>query len=118
MKKVVDGNVVEMSPLEIEERQQEVESFKAEGSRLKVLREFISEVRFITENYTQAEIDTFPVQEQEAKAYVADNTSPTPMIDAIISESGEDKDELVNRIITKSNAFRTAVGKALGKKRK
>ena len=79
---------------------------------------FQIEARQIVAGYTQEEIDTFPVQEQEAKSYIADQNSPTPMIDAIISESGESKDELVNRIITKSNAFRTSVGKALGKKRK
>lgn len=81
-------------------------------------KQFQAEARQIVAGYTQEEIETFPAQEQEAKAYVADNTSPTPMIDAIISESGEDKDELVNRIITKSNAFKSVVGKALGKKRK
>ena len=81
-------------------------------------KQFQIEARQIVAGYTQEEIDTFPVQEQEAKAYTADPTSPTPMIDAIISESGESKTELVARILAKSNAFRTSVGKALGKKRK
>lgn len=59
----------------------------------------------------------WPMQLEEAKAYLADNTSPTPMLDAMLSESGEEKEVLVNRIITKNTEFREAVGKALGKKR-
>jgi hypothetical protein len=94
------------------------EELKAIVDARNATKAFQIEARQIVKDYTQEEIDTFPVQEEEAKSYIADNTSPTPMIDAIISESGEDKAELVSRIITKSNAFRASVGKALGKKRK
>lgn len=78
---------------------------------------FQVEARQVVNKYTPEERETWPIQLEEAKAYLADNTSPTPMLDAILSESGEEKGVLVNRIITKNTEFREAVGKALGKKR-
>jgi len=78
---------------------------------------FQVEARKVVNKYIPEERETWPMQLEEAKAYVADNTSPTPMLDAMLSESGEEKEVLVNRIITKNIEFREAVGKALGKKR-
>jgi hypothetical protein len=82
------------------------------------ITEFLYETRALTDGYSQAEIDTFSVQEAEAKAYTADNTAPTPLIDAIISESGENKTDLITSILTKAGLLKIGAGKALGRKRK
>jgi len=68
--------------------------------------------------YAQIEVDSFKVQLEEALAYHANGLSPTPLIDAILSESGETKPDLVARILYKSAVFKVAVGKAIGRKRK
>jgi hypothetical protein len=77
-----------------------------------------AELAAIRGAYTQEEIDTFPVQEAEARAYAADNTASTPLIDAIISESGETKADLITSILTKAGLLKIGAGKALGRKRK
>ena len=86
--------------------------------RQEVIKAFIYETNKIKEGYTQAEIDTFPTQEAEAQAWAADNTAPTPLLDAIISESGEAKADLVTKILGNAAAMKVAVGKAIGTKQK
>ena len=55
-------------------------------------------------------------QEEEAKAYVVDNSALTPMIDAILSTRnlGETKQELVDKIISNAGAYGVAYGTLLG----
>lgn len=82
------------------------------------IREFEEETAAMTANYSQAEIDTFPTQEAEAAVYMADNTAPTPLLDAILSESGEVKAELVTKIQGNAAALKVGAGKAIGRKKK
>lgn len=82
------------------------------------IRGFEAEAKAISEGYSQAEIDTFPTQEAEANAYALDNTAPTPLLDAIISESGEVKALLVTSILGNAAAMKVAVGMAIGRKQK
>ena len=86
--------------------------------RQEVIKAFIYETNKIKEGYTQAEIDTFPTQEAEANAYAADNAAPTPLLDAILAESGDTKTALVAKIQTNAAAMKVAVGKAIGRKQK
>lgn len=79
---------------------------------------FLTDVHDITEQYTQEERDSWPVQEAEATAWLADSSALTPFIDAMIVETGETKLEIATRIKAKADAFKLAVGTALGKKRK
>ena len=83
-----------------------------------ILSDFLAEVSVIQNNYTQAEINTFPIQEAEANAYSADNTAPTPLLDAIVAASLEPKADLVARILIKAAEFKTTVGTAIGNKNK
>lgn len=83
-----------------------------------VLATFLAEVSVIQNDYTQAEINTFPIQEAEANAYSADNTAPTPLLDAIVAASLEPKADLVARILIKAAEFKTTVGTAIGNKNK
>jgi hypothetical protein len=83
-----------------------------------ILNDFIAETEAIKTGYTQAEIDTFPTQEAEAQAWAADNTAPTPLLDAVISESGKAKADLVTKILGNAAAMKVAVGKAIGTKQR
>jgi len=80
--------------------------------------ELEAEGTVIKGGYTQIEIDSFPTQLEEALAWTANKSASTVMIDAIISESGDDKADLVARILTKSLYFKAAVGKAIGRKQR
>lgn len=120
----VEGNIP-FTPAEEEQADIESAAYKAaEPERLKkaaidkAIREFEAEVAAMTSSYSQAEIDTFPTQEAEANAYAADNTAPTPLLDAIISESGEVKALLVTSILANAAALKIGAGKAIGKKQK
>lgn len=83
-----------------------------------IMSEFKAEADLIKGGYTQSEIDTFPTQEAEASAYAANSAAVTPLLDAIISASGETKASLVARILNNATAMKLAVGVAIGKKQK
>tara|TARA_R100001377_G_scaffold83171_1_gene64316 strand:- start:896 stop:1315 length:420 start_codon:yes stop_codon:yes gene_type:complete len=96
----------------------------AEPARLKqvasdqAILEFEEETAAMTADYSQAEIDTFSTQEAEAAAYTADNQAPTPLLDAIISESEDTKADLVAAIIGNAASLKVGAGKAIGRKKK
>jgi len=56
-------------------------------------------------------------QEDEARAYSADNTVATPFIDAqlVTRDLGETKDELIAKIIANADAYQVAYATLLGK---
>lgn len=64
--------------------------------------------------YYVKERETWPQQVAEAKAYAADNTADTPLIDAMLEvRVGDTKSGLVTKIITKYTAYCQVVGQAL-----
>ena len=79
-------------------------------------QEFEAEVAVLTASYSQAEIDTFSTQEAEATAFQLDPAAPTPLLDAILSTSGDTKETLVDSIVTKAAALKGSVGTAIGRK--
>jgi len=56
-------------------------------------------------------------QEDEARAYSADNTVETPFIDAqlVTRDLGETKDELIAKVIANADAYQVAYATLLGK---
>jgi len=56
-------------------------------------------------------------QEDEARAYSADNTVATPFIDAqlVTRDLGETKDELIAKVIANADAYQVAYATLLGK---
>lgn len=82
------------------------------------VKEFEAETAAMTSSYSQAEIDTFSTQEAEAKAWSFNDTAPTPLLDAIISESGVTKAEIVMAVLSKAEELKGAVGAAIGRKQK
>jgi len=76
------------------------------------------ELSSFTATYPEGEVSTFDKQESEAKAFIADNTADTPLLDALATNREIDKAELATRIVTKATAFSAASGAIIGKRQK
>ena len=72
----------------------------------------------LTPTYPDDERLTFDKQEQEARAWQADNSTSTPFVDALASGRQMDKAELVSRIIAKADAFAIASGSLTGQRQR
>lgn len=72
----------------------------------------------LTPTYPNDERLTFDKQEQEARAWLADNSTSTPFIDALAAGRQMDKTELVNRIIVKADVFAIASGLLTGQRQR
>lgn len=72
----------------------------------------------LTPTYPDDERLTFDKQEQEARSWLADNSTSTPFIDALAFGRQMDKAELVNRIIAKADAFAIASGFLTGQRQR
>ena len=72
----------------------------------------------MTPGYPDDERLTFDKQEQEARAWLADNSASTPFVDALAAGRQMDKAELVNRIIAKADAFAFASGLLTGQRQR
>lgn len=66
--------------------------------------------------YPQTEIDSFYRQEREARAWTADNQTPTPMLSAIAENRGMPLDLLCKKVIEKAELFATIIGNIVGKR--
>lgn len=72
----------------------------------------------LTPTYPDDERLTFDKQEQEARAWLADNSTSTPFIEALAAGRQMDKAELVSRIIAKADAFALASGSLTGQRQR
>lgn len=72
----------------------------------------------LTPTYPDDERLTFDKQEQEARAWMADNSTPTPFVDALAAGRQMKKAELVSRIIAKADAFALASGSLTGQRQR
>ena len=71
----------------------------------------------IKDNYTDEDIASFPTQEAEAKAWDADNSADTPLLDYMLANRpAVDKVTLVSRILQNSVIYKQIAGPAIGKK--
>ena len=63
------------------------------------------------------EMATWRDQEDEARAYIADDTVDTPVLSPLVEarELGETVEELANKVIANADAYRTAYYPLLGK---
>ena len=77
---------------------------------------FEQTMQMITAGYPQDEIASWGKQEQEARAFVADAESATPLIGALSATRGVEKSDLVGRIIYKADAFAQISGQLIGKR--
>ena len=72
----------------------------------------------LTPTYPDDERLTFDKQEQEARAWLADNSTPTPFVDALAAGRQMEKAKLVSRIIAKADAFALASGSLTGQRQR
>lgn len=80
--------------------------------------DFEAAVSRLTASIPASEVSTWTKQEQEARAYLLDNSSLTPLIDAICLARGIDKSYLVDKIIEKADAYAVAIGTLTGNRQK
>ena len=71
-------------------------------------------VSLLVVGYPSNELLTFDKQEAEARAWTADQSADTPLVDALALGRGMDKAELVSRILAKADAFAVATGYLTG----
>lgn len=70
----------------------------------------------LVKDYPLKERETWRKQEEQARAYLEDNATSTPGLDALALSSGRDKDDLVSAIISKADALLVATLTLTGKK--
>lgn len=74
------------------------------------------EIQALISTYPPSEVTSFHKQENEARAWLADNTTATPLLDALADTRGMDKATLVNKVIAKADGFAGASGAIIGKR--
>lgn len=72
----------------------------------------------IRREYPQFEIDTWPDQEAEARAWIADNSAVTPTLSGIAAERGVTVAELVPKVIEKADLYRPTATAVIGKRQR
>ncbi len=87
-----------------------------EAKLIEINNAFDKEMYIISSKYPDAEKLSWDKQEKEARAYLIDSTSPTPMLDAIATARDIDKTTLARKIVEKADAYSVAVGQAIGKR--
>lgn len=87
-----------------------------ESKQREINNAYESEINVILINYPDVETKTWDKQEQEARAYVADNTVATPLLTEISTARGMTLDELVPRVIKKADTWVQLSGAATGKR--
>ncbi|SEO52732.1 hypothetical protein [Nitrosovibrio sp. Nv6] len=75
-------------------------------------------VKAMTAGYPEDEINSWPKQETEARAWLQDSNAHTPWIDGAAAERGMSKAELVDRIIANAALFAPMHGQLTGKRQK
>lgn len=70
----------------------------------------------LTATYPDMEVSTFDKQESEARAYVANPATPTPLLSALAKARGFELSELVERVIVKADMFAVLSGSIIGQR--
>ncbi|MDO9233020.1 MAG: hypothetical protein Q7U15_05905 [Methylotenera sp.] len=82
----------------------------------KINAEFNKAMLPIINGIPAIERESWKKQEEQARAYLVNNSVSTPLIDALAETRGVDKAELVSRIIAKADLFATISGQLIGKR--
>ncbi len=72
----------------------------------------------MTADYPRDEIESWPKQEAEARAWLADPSVATPWMDGAAMSRGISKPQLVARIMDRANRFAAGHGQLTGKRQK
>lgn len=88
------------------------------AAHVRINAAYQSAVNAVTAGYPADEIASWPKQEQEARAWLADNTAATPWLDSASAARGIAKADLVTRIMDNAALFTAAHGQLTGKRQK
>lgn len=83
-----------------------------------IIKSFDAAVLVALGKYTSLEVDSWYKQEKEAREWTANNSYPTPLLDAVALARGTTLTVLVGQIVSKANSFEVVYGGILGKKQK
>ncbi len=84
---------------------------------IKLTQDFTAFILTVIGQTPNTEISSWHAQEKEARAWVLDNTTQTPFVDALLigrSIEGETKESLINLIIAKADNYKVFYGQQLG----
>jgi hypothetical protein len=85
---------------------------------LELLKACDNAINPIKAGYPEGEQQTWDKQENEARAFIANASAPTPLLSALSSARGITVSNLAGRIVAKSDAFASACGNYIGKRQK
>lgn len=106
---LIDGKVVEYVPTFEEMKSAKLSEINAA---------YNAATSALVSAYPKSELLTFDKQESEARAWQADNSAETPLVDMLAAGRQMDKAELVRRIIAKADAFALAAGYLTGRRQR
>ena len=106
------GNVYWIPPKTVAEKLAEAQ----QAAMRNINTAYEVELASIRREYPESEQMTWDKQEREARAFLADSSTATPLLDAMATGRGMDKVELATRIIAKADAWMQASGLATGKR--
>ena len=81
-----------------------------------IITNFEQSLGQLANSYPQLERESWPQQEKEARAYLADPTASTPLLDALSAARGITKDTLAQKIVVKADQYTQAAGALIGKR--
>ena len=81
-------------------------------------REYEEAINSLTEDISKDERDTWLKQEQEARTWVLDKSSPTPLLSAMCAARGCSLEYMVGKVIEKSDLYTIEAGRLLGEKQR
>ncbi len=111
-----EGQVV-ISRWDLEEYKQiQINNKKSELEMIN--KDYEDKVNALTIETPDAEVKTWSEQKMEAKAYILDNTTLTPLIDSIAITRGVPKELLVTKILEKADIYANAVGILTGERQR
>ena len=84
--------------------------------RAEINAAFEHQMQQIVGSYPANEVSSWAKQETEARAYQANNSAATPLLDALASSRSVNKTELVTRIIAKADLFAGISGTLIGRR--
>jgi len=95
----------------IEADEERNEKRDREVKKENIISQYKQKMAELTKDYTEEEQKTWGTQVTEAQAYLADNTTPTPMLTEIAN--GGDIGVLAQKIVEKANFLKIESGKLL-----
>lgn len=111
----IEATIVEQC--KVRKQTDDIEAEKNQG--LKEINDWYElEASKLTRGYPDTEINTWNKQEQEARAYQADNTAQVPFIKELSLARGVELDVLVVKIIEKADAYAVNIGTLTGQRQK